>query len=341
MQAISSLNFSRTNRANLFPTVLGLSHFALSAPFELFIHGSRLGIMPAYSTICDTLEGLADHEAQVVRAHGQDATSVGIIWLDNVQNYHLQRDMRLGRENTLNIGIAATYVELPDCAASAMDLEDRRRRLAANARGTLTVEQLIGFVDNEHRETVGSLQWLRTLTHYVPQLSVYRDKVSQQYRTRGAKQRLPTTPSPVHPLATSAKNETITTELKDALLDFLEQAGQSPDGFKKQLFMLGGDGLTYEKIVQLRNYLQLHDSMFESFELAEPVLAPWHTVWADLSRIFETHWGDLLSQDPSTLGYSAGKIGRKAPASLKKVDFHYGTDLAYLVLDARMLDCWR
>lgn len=341
MQAISSLNFSRTNRANLFPTALGLLNFALSAPYDLFLHNSRLGTMPAYSTICKTLKGLAEHEAEVIKLHGEDPKSVGIIWLDNVQNYLLQRDERIGRENTLNIGIAATYVELPNCPPSAMDLEDKRRRLAENRRKDLSVEQLIGFVDMEHREVVGILQWLRVLTRYVPELDSYREEVSLRYRTRGAKHRLPATPSRVHPLATSGKNETITTELKDTLLDFLEQAGQTPDTFKKQLFMLGGDGLTYEKIVQLRNYLQFHENELDSLEVTEPVLAPWHTAWADLSRIFETHWGDLLAKDPSTLGHSAAKLGRRAPSNLKKVDFHFGTELAYLVLDARMLDCWR
>lgn len=58
-------------------------------------------------------------------------------------------------------------------------------------------------------------------------------------------------------------------------------------------------------------------------------------------RIFETHWGGLLAKGLSTLGHSAAKLGRRAPSNLKKVDFYFGTGLAYLVLDARMLDCRR
>jgi len=46
--------------------------------------------------------------------------------------------------------------------------------------------------------------------------------------------------------------------------------------------------------------------------------------------------------DPSSLGHSAAKIiGRKKPTNLKKVDYHQHSQLAYLILDVRILDCWR
>lgn len=105
--------------------------------------------------------------------------------------------------------------------------------------------------------------------------------------------------------------------------------------------MVGGDGLTYEKMVQLKIYLQFHDDSFESFDTLQPALAAWHTEWTNLSRIYETHWDSILSQDPSTLGHSAALIGRRAPADLKKVDYYPSVELMYLVLDVRMLDCWR
>ena len=73
----------------------------------------------------------------------------------------------------------------------------------------------------------------------------------------------------------------------------------------------------------------------------KPMLEWWHTEWTDLSRIFEAHWGVPLSNDLSTLEHSAAKIGRKKPSNLKRVGFYTSRDLAYLVLDARMLDCWR
>jgi hypothetical protein len=69
----------------------------------------------------------------------------------------------------------------------------------------------------------------------------------------------------------------------------------------------------------------------------KPMLEWWHTEWTNLSRIFEAHWEDPLSNDPSTLGHSTSKIGQKKPANLKKVDFYSSTDLAYLSLT---LECW-
>jgi hypothetical protein len=125
----------------------------------------------------------------------------------------------------------------------------------------------------------------------------------------------------------------VTVELRDALLDFFEQIGQTRDDHLRRLIMVGGDGLTYEKILLLKKYLQSHGNEFESFKLVEPELEMWHTEETNLSRIFETHWGRSLSIDPSTLGHSARKIGRDKPANLKKVDYYPSAQLAYLVLD--------
>ena len=94
-------------------------------------------------------------------------------------------------------------------------------------------------------------------------------------------------------------------------------------------------------MLMLKEFLQLEDNEFESLEIMEPMLEWWHTLWTDLSRLYGTHWGDDLSNDPSTLGHSAAKIGRKKPSNLKKVDYYPSSQLAYLVLDVRMLDCWR
>jgi hypothetical protein len=92
----------------------------------------------------------------------------------------------------------------------------------------------------------------------------------------------------VHPLATSRKNEVIITELKDALLDFFTQIGQTSEDYLCRLIMVSGDGLTYEKML-LKKYMQLHENEFESFELLEPALEIWHTEETNISHLFETH----------------------------------------------------
>jgi hypothetical protein len=209
--------------------------------------------------------------------------------------------------------------------------------LDENKRTTAKVEDFLDAIDQSHLDTVLTLHWLQGLTKYVPELSSYQEHVSIIFRTRGAKLHLPIRPNKIHLLATSSKNETVTTELKDALVDFLGQIGQSVEELQKQLLLISGDGLTYEKIIQLKNYLQYHGDEFQQFEILEPVLAIWHTLWTDLSCLFETHWGATHSRDLSTLGDSPTKIGRLAPSSLKKVDYYPHSELAYTVLEVRML----
>jgi hypothetical protein len=318
-------------------------YFASSVPSDLYNIGSRLGETPVYSTVYNTMRALSDEEAGVIRALGSDLTKWGVMRIDNVQNFLPQQDKRIGRGNKMTIGIAGTYMELDNFDIKAYSLDDKRKRIAENKRSTLSTTQVLGFIDQKHLEIVGALQWLRSLTNSVPELHNMKGEVSLRYRTRGAKLPIPVHRSKLHPLASSGKNETITGELKDALLDFFEQLGQTQDNYIRRLVLVGGDGLTYEKFLLLKKYLQFHKDEFQSFEMIEPILELWHTAWTDLSRLYECHWpaGSLDSQDPSTLGHSARLIGRKAPPNLKKVDYYPGVQLAYDVLDSRMLDCWR
>jgi hypothetical protein len=302
-----------------------------------------MGEMPSYGSVVRAMRTLANHEATVTLEHGRNNNTFGMIRLDNVQNYLFQRDHAIGRENRLNIGLAATYYEV-DVAGidlNVFSLENKRRLLAENLRSQLTVAKLQKMIDDTHLKNVGMLHWIHTLAEWVPELTHLKPDISILFRTRVAKQRLDLAQSKVHPLASSSRSETMITDFKEALQDFFAQTGQTADNFHTRLFPVGGDGLTFEKMIQLKEYLQFDNHPFESFETMEPMLEWWHTEWTNLSRLFESHWGSPLSRDPSTLGNSAEKIGRKKPATLKKVDYYTSVELAYLVLDVRMLDCWR
>ena len=313
----------------------------MSAPVDLIAYGSRVGEMTAYTTGYNALRGLAGYSRQLIQDHGHDNLKMGFVQLDNVQNYHRKRDQRMGSMNKMNIGIAATYCELEETDITAFDLMDKRLRIAENRRASLTVEQLASFLDQKHLNTVFPLHWLRILTHYILELSPEKSKVSELFRQHATKLQVPVKATKVHPLASSGKNETVTSELKDALVDFLGQMGQTEQDNTGQIILAGGDGLTYQKMIDLKRYLQFHRDPFQSLEVLEPILSPWHTEWTDLSRIFEVHWDSLMSTDPSSLGHSAAQIGRPAPSSLKKVDYYPSAELMYLVLDVRILDCWR
>jgi hypothetical protein len=110
--------------------------------------------MPSYSSIYKTLRSLADQETIATKAHGRDATKWGIIRMDNVQQYIRQRDLRIGQENKTQIGIAATYFEVDGFVPQSADLDDKWSRIAKNKRKDLTVEQLLGWNDQDHIEMV-------------------------------------------------------------------------------------------------------------------------------------------------------------------------------------------
>ena len=107
--------------------------------------------------------------------------------------------------------------------------------------------------------------------------------------THCALKQLPHETTTVHPFAPTGKNKTLLMELKGTLIDFLDQIDQHPDNYLNQLFLISGDGLTFKKILQLKKYLGNHEDSFQSFEILQPMLALWHTLWTDLSHLVEAH----------------------------------------------------
>lgn len=339
---LSSIDYSFNQYAKLEPFTEGLLNFACGTERNLFDYHSRLAATPNYSSIYQSIKKLGEREAIKIKNIGKDPTRSMLLRIDNVQSYAKQYDMRMGRENAMKVGIAATAVEAAEYSPGIFDLDETRERIARGERESLTVEKLYGLIDHENLVTVGALQWLRALVNYVPQLSHLKAAVQELYKVDGKKHRIPgDRKTVIHPLGTSSKNETIVTELKEALIDFLDQIGQTESEHNRRVVLIGGDGMTFEKILQMKRYMGFHGTEWQRFNIIQPFLELWHTEWTDLSRIFETHWGYLLTKDPSTLGHSATQINRKPPSNLKKVDYYPGAHLVYLVLDARMLDCWR
>jgi hypothetical protein len=144
-----------------------------------------------------------------------------------------------------------------------------------------------------------------------------------------------------HSLQSNGRNETIFPDLKAAILDYLAQHGITKQTFKRQLVLFGGDGLTFEKILALKRFLQTKLCPFDSLRILYPYLESWHMTWTDLSRTCATHWGKLELKDPSTLAMCANRVGVKAPTNLGKVDYYKYSETVFLILLARMLDCWR
>jgi hypothetical protein len=136
--------------------------------------------MPVVTTIKNTLKGFSDQKAGAIRRRARDTTvttadvrkTTNAIFLifDNVQHFHKQRDLRIGRENNMIIGIAATYIQL-EVDASACDLLDQRRRIAMNLRKDVSVDQILGLIDQNHLKIVGRLQWIQALVNNIQEPS--------------------------------------------------------------------------------------------------------------------------------------------------------------------------
>lgn len=270
-----------------------------------------------------------------MKAIGRDHERGLDLMFDNVQTYAKQWEVRIGRENEMKVGMAGTAVELTGFDQEAVDLR-RRRQLIEEGRPkkmSLKVDDLIDLPNKPHNRIIGALHWLQVLTTYVPQLESYKKYVREKFRTKPpATMRLDrdgVRKTVVHPLATSAKNETSSTDLRDGLVDFLEQIGQTPDDHHSRIVLVGGDGLTFEQLGNIKHLMQCQDKPFKNFEIIQPYLQLWHTEWTDLSRLFTAHFGKDGTHDPSTIGHSSAKINFKRPANLAKIDYYPGCHHLY------------
>ncbi|KAK6969532.1 hypothetical protein R3P38DRAFT_2587730 [Favolaschia claudopus] len=342
---------SQNSEARLLPLARGILYVSSLVPVDIITFNSRVAGMPALGTIKNALKTFSDLKAVVIRRRGRDIstfrasngrlmTKAKVYTFDNCQHFWRQGELRIGRENRMVIGIACTFFEI-FVDLEALDVLDKRRRIASSRRTELTVESLLGMIDQINLRRVGTLQFLEALSNYVPEAAIYKPEIDLRYRTTAQKLQVPLVKHEISPLASSGKNEASIPELKDAFLDFFEQTGQTEDDFDSRLLFVGGDGMSYNNLNLVKKYLQNHHPhSFRSFEIVRPTLAIWHTLWTDLCRIFETHWGAPLNDNVASLGHSAKKIGRATPGNLKKVDFYPSAQLLTLVHDVRMLDCW-
>ncbi|KZP23942.1 hypothetical protein FIBSPDRAFT_1042497 [Athelia psychrophila] len=126
---------SRSPSARLCLLANGILHLASCAPVHIITTNSHLGSMPCINTLKSMFKGLSDQKAVAIRkrAHDTDVyeksgrliTKTLLPLFDSVQHFLHQREMRIGRENTMIIGVAATSIEL-EVDAAALDILDKQ-----------------------------------------------------------------------------------------------------------------------------------------------------------------------------------------------------------------------
>ncbi|TRM61285.1 hypothetical protein BD626DRAFT_570939 [Schizophyllum amplum] len=339
---ISTMLFSRSDRANLLPIASGILHFGCLAAFDIHRYHSRMGNMASYNTIMRAMRRLAEHSAAEALSYGTNPSTLNILRGDNVHNYHQHRDPGIGFENELKTGYFGALYEAEDYVpVSAFNIEEKRRYVDLGQRRDVDVDTLVSLVDFEHINTVLALQWVQVLTDYIPELAHLTPRLRSMTSSVAAKLQLPVRKTKIHPLGCCSKNEMYYPELRDAHLDLLAQIGQTREQHNSSLVVAGGDGYTFQRLQEMLDMLQFEDNIVDSLEVLLPFLEGWHQEYTSNNEIIENHYGKPLTSDYSTLGHSAAKLGRRRPADLKKFDYAQGAQLMYLVLDARMLDCWR
>ncbi|KAJ7726617.1 hypothetical protein B0H16DRAFT_1735544 [Mycena metata] len=318
ISCLSTLDFCKNDQARLLPLARGILYLSSNVPAEIIAHSCRLGTSPSIKTITTALEEFSDQKAVIIRTRGRDisvihnpdgslTTMAKVIIFDNVQHFHKQRDLRIGRENSMVIGIAATFFEFP-VDVRALDPLDKRQRIEQSNRPNITVEDLLGMIDQQHLKDVGALQFAEALTNYIPSAAIYKKEIYDLYRTQ------------------REERHTLPNSKRHSLTSYANSAS-SKETTIRVYGLGGGDGMSYNNMLLLKQFLQNHPDLFESFELLRPVLQLWHLMWTDLCRINDTHWAQK-------------KIGRAPPANLKKVDYYPSAQLLNLVRDMCMLDCW-
>ncbi|KAK7447775.1 hypothetical protein VKT23_014033 [Stygiomarasmius scandens] len=325
--SMSKLTFSRSPHANRGPLQVGLFNVAANVSYERFRYNSCVGNTPSLPTVLRAMFGLSERAAMHCLDIGRDPDMWFWIVPDNVQNYVRRRSFRLGRENFMNLGMSATFWARTTAAdPKALDCDTKQQMRAQCQRDKITTHDLLHLLDPDHERRVLSFQWLWVLGNYVKDLGELKNRANKLLRTEGLRQKVPDEPLD---------------EFLASILDFCKSSGQTGERFHKRMLPVCGDGYTFELLHKIMEHRQLHTSPFHSLRILSPSLAWWHTEWTNDARIIDNHLVNYASLDPSTLGHSASKIGRKLVKEQGKYNYNQATELLYTVADARILDCWR
>lgn len=103
--------------------------FATKAARTNFRVDSRIGLCVAQSTVYDALKEMAKQKQSDLKRAIESGKHFSVVF-DNIQTYIKQRDHRIGRENRMITGLAATAIEMEDYSPEAFNLKDLLDRQA-------------------------------------------------------------------------------------------------------------------------------------------------------------------------------------------------------------------
>ncbi|KAJ8095787.1 hypothetical protein PM082_022894 [Marasmius tenuissimus] len=290
-QALSSIAFCRNRDARLLPLTKGLLMFSCRANRYLWSYESRTGERVSNHSILTNLRGIATEDGKLVVSLATGSNSAVIVRFDNVQKQRKPRFTRTGRDVRMLVGTMGTGHLVEAFNAQAVNLDEQLHLLKLDKRSTFTFDQYMELIDFSYIETALELEMLHILVVWVSELleDVHRDGLRDLWNTEGTKRQVKLRRTQVFPLPTNGYNETATGDMNKSIRDLLKKLGQTDSTYQRRVWFASGDGLSYERLVQLANYTQFQDTEYKRLDFLFPVLESWHTIWTDLSRIYEAH----------------------------------------------------
>jgi hypothetical protein len=205
----------------------------------------------------------------------------------------------------------------------------------------MTTTSLIADIQFEHIESVSVGHIVRILIAFIPQLQSLQNKLSELFRTKWAKHRLPLRKTEVQPLGTNDAKEIETQGMIDALNNFDSQMGLGPENSTEFITWVRGDGGSHASVLRGQKHCFSTPDHYSAGRHRLSTPEWWHTRKTMLDHIAENHQGSSTSSDPSALSRSYNRVGFKIPSNVKNCDFYPTVRSMTTVFEAQVLDCWR
>ncbi|KAL0569269.1 hypothetical protein V5O48_012698 [Marasmius crinis-equi] len=159
--------------------------------------------------------------------------------------------------------------------AKAVDLNERLRLLKLNRQITFTFDEYMNLIDFQYIETALELAMLDILLTWASNSleDVHRDGLKDLWKTDGTKRQIELRRAQIFCLPTNGFNEMAAADLNKSIRDLFKKVGQTSSAYNRRVWFASGDGLSFERLVQLANYNQLQDIEYERLGFLFPVLS--------------------------------------------------------------------
>lgn len=342
--SVLALLYLRYRYALLFPTLIGLFLFTCNANCDIYAILSRIGMTIAYSSVLIALKSLAVDRDMRLRAWGamvQIGAPTFLLLFNNVNKMKCAWQARIGHEDEVKSGTAATLIKLEDIPDSAMLAAPVLENLKKKVRNDLTVEMLRDDINWPHIEGVGAATVLRIWIKHIPGLKKFQPSVMHLFLETYSKHLLRLRKSEIHPMRTTNIKESTTTGVASVLMNLvLGQLGVVVSWLNGYLVMVCGDQLSIDRLRKIKLYTAKTDTPYDRHDWVLPIIQLWHMKWALQKCIFRLHWADKVGKTIFGLRHDAELFSR-GKFNPVKCDFYPAHHILKDQFDALVLDALR